>query len=552
MQAGLQTLSPEYSAVSVTVSSCPVLRFGSSLTTASIAAVMLTTLTFSELTIAIHRCVPALHLFCWLSLAFVLKQQIACGNVSVETEFWFTVSFDNQPVGFEHVKVQPITGRAAPLLSCFRKTELNLTRLNQNLTVKASLWTTQTPDGILQSFRLQRTDGNGSRIERSGTVGSDRSVLHLEERIGGTRRNWDLRIPAETYSPIVSVWLPAAAETAQGRLSVPVFFPESSVISEVTAARMPNRRLRLPGNSSLNARRFQFALQLDPTNLTDLLTDDAGNVVRQEKQVLHRTLVLEATTAEQALSAASRRTLDLDAASLIPIQRLPAAGTGRRITVLEVTVTEGFLTEIPNSSYQKADRISPSITRITLAEPGGRQSLRIPKPPVAPPPLSPTRWMPTDDSAVQRMALLAVGSETDPSLVCQKLETYVRQKMRHSAFSTSLLPASEVARTLKGDCTEHAVLLATLIRARGISARIATGLIHTDRQLGFAGHVWVEASIDDTWEPFDSAVDARAPDTTRIKLGDSQMPDTLISGASLFLPMLELAGRSHVQVLETR
>jgi transglutaminase-like putative cysteine protease len=150
------------------------------------------------------------------------------------------------------------------------------------------------------------------------------------------------------------------------------------------------------------------------------------------------------------------------------------------------------------------------------------------------------------------MALMAAGSDTEPAIVCQKLETFVRQKMRHSAFSTSLLPADEVARTLKGDCTEHAVLLATLIRTRGIPARIASGLIHTNRQLGFTGHVWVEAEIHDSWEPFDSAVDASAPETTRIKLSDSQMPDTLISGASLFVPILELAGRSHVQILQAR
>lgn len=488
----------------------------------------------------------------WLALGLVLNEQIACGNDPVEKDFWFTISFDNQPVGFEHVKVQSLTNKATPLLACFRKTELNLTRLNQNLTVKASLWTTQTPDGILQTFHLQRTDGNGSRIERSGTISSDRSLINIEERVGATRRTYDVRIPAATYSPIVSLWLPAAAETAQGRLSVPVFFPESSVTSEITAARMPDRRLRLPGNKPLDAKRFQFALQLDPTNLTDLLTDEAGNVVRQEKQVLHRTLVLEATTAEQALSAASEKSLDLDAGSLIPIQRLPAAGTGRRITVLELTVKEGFLPEIPNSTYQTADRINPSTTRVTLIDPADRHTRQIPTPPVSPPPLPPTRWMPTDQPAVQRMALLAAGSEREPAAVCRKLETYVRQKMRHSAFSTSVLPADEVARTLRGDCTEHAVLLATLIRARGIPARIASGLIHTNRQLGFTGHVWVEASIHDLWQPFDSAVDASAPETTRIKLSDSQMPDTLISGASLFLPILELAGRCHVQILEAR
>lgn len=551
MQAGAQTLLPEISALPHAVRSCPVHKFVPSLITASIVSAMPPSLTFRTLLNKVRRQLHTQRLVWGLSAIIMLNGRVTAGDELVEKEFWFTISFDNQPVGFEHVKVRPVTDQPTSLLSCFRKTELNLTRLNQNLTVKASLWTTQTPSGILQTFHLQRTDGNGSRIERSGTVSSDGSQLRIKEKVAATRRTYDVRIPSGTRSPIVSLWLPQIAEAAQGRITVPVFFPESSVTSDITAGRMPNRRLRLFDNQQLDAKRFQFALQLDPANLTELLTDESANVVRQEKQVLNRTLVLQATTAEQALNAASDKSLDLDAVSLIPIKRLPAAGTGRKVAVLELSVTEGFLPAVPSTSYQAVEPISSSVTRITFSESRPKQR-RVPISAAPPEPLPPTRWMPTDHAALQRMALFAAGSETEPATVCRKLETFVRQKMRYSAFSTTLLPADEVARTLKGDCTEHAILLATLIRIRGIPTRIASGLIHTNRQLGFTGHVWVEATINDRWEPFDSAVDNTAAGTTRIKLSDSEMPDEVISGVSLFLPILELAGRAQVQIIRAR
>ena len=49
-----------------------------------------------------------------------------------------------------------------------------------------------------------------------------------------------------------------------------------------------------------------------------------------------------------------------------------------------------------------------------------------------------------------------------------RLEKLVRDKMQAQDFSQAFATAAEVAETLQGDCTEHAVLLAALCRAREI------------------------------------------------------------------------------------
>lgn len=68
--------------------------------------------------------------------------------------------------------------------------------------------------------------------------------------------------------------------------------------------------------------------------------------------------------------------------------------------------------------------------------------------------------------------------------------------------------ASAVARELKGDCTEYAVLLAALARRAGIPARITLGAAVSQSSSGYrtVGHAWVEMLVDGRWRPFDAAL----------------------------------------------
>ncbi|MDX1683360.1 MAG: transglutaminase-like domain-containing protein, partial [Phycisphaeraceae bacterium] len=70
--------------------------------------------------------------------------------------------------------------------------------------------------------------------------------------------------------------------------------------------------------------------------------------------------------------------------------------------------------------------------------------------------------------------------------------------------------ASTVAQRAEGDCTEHAVLLAALLRRDGVPARVVGGLVYMDRFVDhesvFAWHLWTQAWIDGRWVDLDAAV----------------------------------------------
>ena len=84
----------------------------------------------------------------------------------------------------------------------------------------------------------------------------------------------------------------------------------------------------------------------------------------------------------------------------------------------------------------------------------------------------------------------------------------------------------ETLTSRRGDCTEHAVLLASLCRARGIPARMATGFAYAGGM--FLGHAWTEVKLGESWYPLDAALSTLPPlsvDATHIKLSDSSLHD---------------------------
>lgn len=457
---------------------------------------------------------------------------------SKTTEAWYSIEFDGKAVGYEHVRVQQLAG--ATSLTCFRRTQINLKRLGRDLSLRASLWTEQTLNGQLLSFDLQRLDGEGVRLQRSGEFDAATGTMRISDLRTGARNSYDVQLHGIVYSPIMSTWLPGVVEPALPRATHAVFFPESASVARIVSEYRASQIVRHAGEK-LNVTRQNFYPDGAPSKLTTVQVTEEGWILRQEKRVFGGVLAIIQSTAGAALSAS--HSVDIDAQSLIPVDRIrnfSSAGTHLAITL---KVSKGLLSDIPDARFQDAERISDQEIRLTLSKPkpSGRQvSVATYR---QPPALAATTWMPTHDRELIRLAALGAGPERAPYQVCERMQKFVGSKMRRAAFSTSILPANEVARTFRGDCTEHAILLATLLRIRGIPTRLVSGLIQIENQIGFRGHAWVEAFVNDQWEPFDST---SAKEAIRIKLADSDMSDSSAGGISLFLPVLELVGRTTI------
>lgn len=146
------------------------------------------------------------------------------------------------------------------------------------------------------------------------------------------------------------------------------------------------------------------------------------------------------------------------------------------------------------------------------------------------------------------MAREAAGDESDPWLVALRLERFVHDRIESVNFTQAFATAADVARSLEGDCTEHAVLLAALARARGIPARVAIGLVYVGNPPGLGYHMWTEVYVRGVWIPLDATLGRGGVGAGHLKLTAINL-----AGADAYtgmLPVLRLIGQLEVELLD--
>jgi hypothetical protein len=85
----------------------------------------------------------------------------------------------------------------------------------------------------------------------------------------------------------------------------------------------------------------------------------------------------------------------------------------------------------------------------------------------------------------------------------QSVENFVFNHIKDKILGIPLVPAAEIYRMKRGDCTEHSVLTVALLRKLRIPARAVVGILLTeefrDRQNNFVYHMWAEAFVNGKW-----------------------------------------------------
>jgi transglutaminase-like putative cysteine protease len=180
---------------------------------------------------------------------------------------------------------------------------------------------------------------------------------------------------------------------------------------------------------------------------------------------------------------------------------------------LNLELKEGSMPTLPSAGAQKF-KAGPDDATATLTIDIG----------VGPPVDSPadqgaayldaTAMIDTGDPVIQALAAKAVrDAGGDPLGRAEAMRKFVSTFVAEKGLDTAFATASETAQLRAGDCSEHAVLLCAMLRAEGIPARVAIGLIYTDSFLGregiFGWHMWTQALIDGRWVDLDATLSRR-------------------------------------------
>ncbi|AIE86740.1 transglutaminase-like domain-containing protein [Fimbriimonas ginsengisoli] len=213
------------------------------------------------------------------------------------------------------------------------------------------------------------------------------------------------------------------------------------------------------------------------------------------------------------------------------------------VTGLKLRIVGRDLSHIPSGDYQTVKRDGENWTVDVhpfpiSSDPGGSiQNARKSEPEWAKPGMN----IPSSSPRFVSLARQVVGKKTDVHSAAFAIRQYVYQTMKPNAGIGVLRDATEVLDSKEGVCRDYAVLTATLLRAAGIPARLASGLVNWDGT--FYYHAWAEAWDGRHWVGIDSTSDDNQISAAHVKLGEGSVEDAF---AFTFLD------KAKIEVLDAR
>ncbi len=127
----------------------------------------------------------------------------------------------------------------------------------------------------------------------------------------------------------------------------------------------------------------------------------------------------------------------------------------------------------------------------------------------------------SDDPQIRAQSEKILEGEKDAYTATKKIVRWVNLNMTKD-YGASADRATDVLRQMRGDCTEHALLAISLLRAAGIPARRVDGVVYMvndDQVPALYWHEWVEAYVGE-WTQLDPTFGQDVADATHFAVGE--------------------------------
>jgi hypothetical protein len=468
-----------------------------------------------------------------------------------ERESWEALFMQGERIGHSHTVVEPVKEQGQDLASIDSHTVISMKRFGQTIeqTVKLHSWETAT--GELVRFATETAMGPMPELTE-GTIDKETQTLQLVRKVNGKETKSSIPWPAGCLgffgseqslrrSPM------RAGEQRNFKALVPLM---NMVVDESLYAR-GKETTKLLGHVSQDLMRIDSVTSFPDGNemVTTKWVNDEGDTLKWRmdagQQEGHR------TTKQVAMSQSAEPGLDLNISTFARIEP-PLSNPHDTSRVRYAVEVEGsnpgkIFPNGPSQQVQSTGAHQAEITVTALRPDSPDEIPRDVTPPVEAD-LASNSMVQSDDPEIVRLAKTAAPETATPWQTAVALEKFVHEFVSAKDFSQVFSSAADVVQSRTGDCSEHAVLLAALLRARKIPARLVVGLVYSSQHQAFGGHMWTEAYISDRWIPLDATIAKAGIGAAHLKIADTNFDGS--SAFSSFLPVLQVIGRLKIQVLD--
>lgn len=464
-----------------------------------------------------------------------------------KSERWQVIFMGKSRVGYSRSLIEEVEVDGAKRRVAEAEAVLAINRFGQTIKMKTLFKTQETFEGQIERFSFELHNPPAAVNRTTGVVVGD--VVKLETEIDGqvttAEKPWDPAIRGVAYQELDIKANPLKpGETRK----YTTYDPQYAKADVVTMKAGEKTKVKLLGGREEELLPVSVGHSLFAVIQSMEFLDDKSESRKSTMSLLNT--VAYTVGKDEALKSLTGGELDLGIATLVKLPKKLDNAQQTKKVVYKVTIAGANPAEViqagPPQTVEKLDAESVGVTVESLREPPATAA-GAEKP--AAEFLKANSYLQTGDAKVIEFANAAAGDETDPWKIAQAMEAWVHKNLKKKNFSTLLASAGETARTLSGDCTEHAVLLAAMARVKQIPSRCVVGLVYVPRLNAFGGHMWTEVWVNGTWMPLDATLGRGYVAAEHIKFGESSFAGVGNAPLSEFTTMVTALGNMKIEVL---
>ncbi|MGV3615777.1 MAG: transglutaminase-like domain-containing protein [Fimbriimonas sp.] len=405
-----------------------------------------------------------------------------------------------------------IDGKAA--LRSDSRTVMNVGLLGQAMTMNMDsvTWTTPTGTPIRLKFRMS----SSGRVQTVDAVFSKSQIVATIMN-GGRQAKKTLQVPAGNKlvdDPLAGV---IAGQIKPGTTRTFYVLDPSTVDLVKNDVRVMGKRKTQIGGKNVDATLVEI---VDPRATMRVYLSGKGDLLRVDGPM---GIEMRPVSRKVAMGATGGYTPSVDLAFATSLKTDKPIGDPTALTGLKMRVTGRDLARLPSGDHQTVARDGEAwIVDVHPVRLDGVSSIAIAESAAQKPEWTkPSLYVPSDNVKMRELAKKIVGDHKDVKSASLAIRKYVHDQMRPNAGIGVLRDAREVLDTKEGVCRDYAILTATLLRAAGIPARLASGLVNWDGS--FYYHAWAEAWVGDRWLGLDSTAVPEQITPAHVKLGEGSV-----------------------------
>jgi hypothetical protein len=461
-------------------------------------------------------------------------------------ESWQVVHIGGKRVGFGRTATQTRKREGREVIATDSEISLAMARFGQSVNVKTRIETMETPAGDLLEFQFELLNPPAAPTRKTGRINDGRLTIDTEVNGKSTRTDlaWDKDIKSPGYQDRLLRENPLKPGETRKFKS---FDPQFGKVSVISLEAKDFEEVELPGGETRKLLKVAILTSSTPGIVVDEFLDDRGEALVTRMSLLG--MATYKVSREEALQSLSGAEADLAVSTLVRTAKIERPQETDRV-IYRITIPgedpARVLAVGPTQAVARAGANAVDLT-VTAITPPAEPAEGSPAPNEEF--LAANSYIQSDDPLVRKLAGQAAGAETNPWTAACQMERWVHQNLKQKNFSTLLASAAEVAKDLQGDCTEHAVLLAAMARARKIPSRVVVGVVYVASLSSFGGHMWTEVLINGLWVPLDATLGRGGIGADHIKFADSSFSEKeAASPLSTFLPLVSVLGKLAIEV----